>query len=55
MVAFNQIFTVRAAAYSNTDLEQLYIAAVLDADLGLKEDWEGEKQIKVYCKIAKSG
>lgn len=54
LVAFHQVFTVRVAAYGIIFLEQLYIAAMLDATLGLKEDRESEKWIKVYCKIAKS-
>lgn len=51
---FHQVFTVRVTAYSTVFLEQLYITAMPDAALGLKEDWESEKQIKVYCRIAKS-
>lgn len=43
LVAFHQVFTVRVAAYSNIFLEQLYITAMLDAALHLKEDWETEK------------
>lgn len=54
LVAFHQVFTVRVAAYSNIFLGQLYITAMPDAVLGLKEDRKSEKWIKVYCKIAKS-
>jgi len=37
-VAFYQVFTVRVAAYSDIFIEQLYITAMLDADLDVKED-----------------